>query len=109
MAATRIINAQQGTGASASYPVNGHNTIRVQIWSGSATSTATVQIQTRSDDTNAPWFVEATITNPTGAGVDGTGSAYWVIPTAGQLRVVVSAWTAGAINVNLERYNQWRA
>ena len=94
---TRVFAAKVTTGLSDTYEADGFAAIRVQVWSTEG-STATVLIQQRSRDDNAPWYTSATITNPSATG------EYWVLPPSGDLRINLSAYTDGDIYANLERF-----
>ena len=85
------------TGQTASYPTENADTIRVHVFSD-AGSTSTVTIE-QSLASGGPWFVVATITNPSATG------ELWSLPRANYTRVKVTAYTNGNIRACI---SAWR-
>lgn len=100
----RLLDGVEAEGPSEAVQVLGWEKVRIQIWGDDGAgggATATVQIETKTNDTDAPWYVTGTTTNPTGGG--GSGGAMWVIPAVGLVRVNVTGWSVGKVYAVLER------
>ena len=103
-ATVRLLDGVQQTGPSATVELLGWEKILLQIWGtdgGTGGATATIQIEAKNCDADAPWFPCATITNPTGG--DGSGGELWMIPALGMIRVNVLTYDAGFVYASIAR------
>lgn len=94
-----LLDAVTATGASEAFDTSGFDTIRVQIWSASS-STSTVLIEQTSGLPGAPWTVSGTLSNPSSTG------ELWSVPVAGPTRLNVSAYTNGTISGGITAANR---